>query len=47
VPAPGTVWMVGEHGDAETHSGVLFRSFVMFEATQQFTWQKRGKIVDP
>lgn len=42
----GTTWMLGEHGDAETGWGVIFRSFVMFEATQQFTWQKRTKIID-
>lgn len=43
----GTVWMLGEHGDAETARGILFRSFVMFEATQQFSWDKRGKAIDP
>jgi hypothetical protein len=43
----GTTWMLGEHGDAETNRGVLFRSFVMFEATQKFTWKKRGKTIDP
>lgn len=42
----GTVWMVGEHGDAETGRGALFRTFRLFEATQKFTWQKRGKTVD-
>jgi hypothetical protein len=42
----GTVWMLGEHGDAETNQGIIFRSLVMFEATQQFTWQKRSKVKD-
>src|SRR5205085_10806939 len=42
----GKAWMLGEHGDAETSQGIIFKSLVMFEATQQFTWQKRGQVKD-
>lgn len=45
--AEGTVWMLGEHGDAETSHGTVFRTFRMFEATQKFGWQKRAKKIDP
>lgn len=43
----GTIWMIGSHGDAETYDGTLFRTFRMFEATQKFKWEKRGKAIDP
>lgn len=43
----GTVWMLGSHGTAEGHQGALFRTFRLFEASQQFSWQKRGKTIHP
>jgi hypothetical protein len=43
----GTTWMLAKHGDSEVHSGALFRNFRLFEATQQFSWEKRGKVIDP
>lgn len=43
----GTVWMVGQHGDAETYQGAVFRTFRLFEASGKFKWQKRGKKIDP
>lgn len=43
----GTVWMLGQHGAAETNNGTLFRNFRLFEATGQFRWERRGKAVDP
>lgn len=43
----GTVWMIGQHGDSELERGTSFRSFRLFEATQQFSWQRRGKTIDP
>jgi hypothetical protein len=43
----GTVFMTGNHGDSQTGHGVAFRSFRLFEASQQFSWQKRGKKIDP
>lgn len=43
----GTTFMVGKHGSSESRGGVLFRSFRLFEATKQFTWQKREKAIDP
>jgi hypothetical protein len=43
----GTTWMLGDHGSSEVSIGAIFRNYRMFEATQKFTWQKRGKVVDP
>lgn len=43
----GTVFMVGAHGAAETHQGALYKNFRLFEATGQFSWQRRGKEIDP
>lgn len=43
----GSVWMVGQHGAAETSSGPIYRNFRLFEAAGQFSWQRRGKVIDP
>jgi hypothetical protein len=43
----GTAFMVGHHGAAESYQGALFRNFRLFEATGQFSWQRRGKEIDP
>lgn len=43
----GSVFMIGRHGDSEGRGGALFRSFRCFEASGQFTWKRRGKVIDP
>ena len=43
----GTVFMVGRHGDSEVRQGRIFRTFRLFEAERQFSWKKRGKVIDP
>lgn len=43
----GTVYMLGKHGSSESRGKTLFRSFRMFEANAQYTWEKRSKEVDP
>jgi hypothetical protein len=43
----GTVWMLADHGSSEVGVGAIFRNFRLFEATGQFSWQKRGKTIDP
>lgn len=43
----GSIYMVGDHGDAESYRGVLFRTFRLFEADRQLEWLQRGKGVDP
>lgn len=42
----GTTFMLGEHGASEVRGEVLFRNFRMFQATGQFSWQKRKKKID-
>lgn len=42
----GTVFMIGQHGDSETSHGPAFRSFRLFEASQKFSWKRRGKVTD-
>lgn len=42
----GSTFMLGKHGSSESRGGTLFRSFRMFEATGQFRWEKREKVID-
>lgn len=41
----GAVFMVARHGMSE--QGSAFRSFRLFEATEQLLWQRRGSTIDP
>lgn len=43
----GSVYMVARHGDSEGNRGSIFRTFRLFEATEQFTWRRRSKVIDP
>lgn len=43
----GVTYMVGRHGTSEAKSGALFRSFRLYEADGQYTWKRRGKVIDP
>jgi hypothetical protein len=39
--------MVGKHGDSEGRDSLLFRTFRLFEASERYAWQRRGKMTDP
>lgn len=43
----GTIFILGNHGAAQSRDQILFRNFRMFVATGQFTWKTRGKAIDP
>lgn len=42
----GRVFLVGDHGPSEKAEGPIFNSFVLFECTGQYKWQRRGKEQD-
>lgn len=43
----GEVYIVGENGASDTPQGTIWQSWRLFEASGQFTWQRRTTIVDP
>lgn len=43
----GAVFLVGEHGQSEGAAGSTFNSFILFQATGRFKWEKRGTTTDP
>lgn len=43
----GVTYILGQHGSSIRHGTTLFSNFRLFEATGQFDWKGRGKVVDP
>lgn len=43
----GRVFIVGHNGPSERREGTLWESFRLFEATGQYKWERRQKLVDP
>lgn len=42
----GDVFIVGENGPSETRSGTIWQSFRLFEASGQYEWKRRVKVID-
>lgn len=43
----GQVFIVGDNGPSERVEGTLWQSFRLFEATGQYVWTRRKKVIDP
>lgn len=43
----GEVFIVGDNGPSETRFGTIWESFRLFEATGQYLWTRRNKVIDP
>lgn len=43
----GTTFVVGQNGDGELPQGTTWKSFRLYEATAQVSWQRRIKTIDP
>lgn len=42
----GDVFIIGDNGPSETRFGTIWQSFRLFEATGQYAWTRRGKVID-
>jgi hypothetical protein len=43
----GDKFIVGDNGPSEGRTGVIWQSFRLIEATGQYTWYRRTKIINP
>lgn len=42
----GDVFIIGDNGPSETRFGTIWNSFRLFEATGQYAWKRRQKVID-
>ena len=43
----GEVYILGDNGPSEHHTGTVWQSFRLFEATGRYSWQRRSRVTDP